>query len=132
MARSVSTFLMFQEGNAEEAMGWYVSLFPGSQVTNLERWGPNEQGPEGKLKGASVTLCGHELRFFDSAPVHDFTFTPSISLFAECESEDELDRLFTSLSEGGQVFMPVSNYGFSTRFGWCSDRFGVSWQLNLA
>ena len=131
MARSVSTFLMFT-GKAEEAMNRYVSLFPGSQVTGLEHFGPGEQGAEGSVKRATLTLCGHQLMCYDSPPVHDFTFTPAISLFVECESADELDTAFAALSDGGQVFMPVSSYGFSTRFGWCSDRYGVSWQLNLA
>lgn len=130
MARSAVTFLMF-EGKAEEAMQLYTSLFPGSQITELEHYGANEQGAEGTVKRASLTLCGHQLRFFDSPVQHGFTFTPAISLFVECESADELDRLFGELSDGGEVFMPLSSYGFSTRFGWCSDRYGVSWQLNL-
>jgi len=55
-----------------------------------------------------------------------------MSLFLECESEAELDRLFAALAEGGQQLMPLGKYGFSRKFGWCNDRFGVSWQLNLA
>ena len=131
MAHSVTTFLMFT-GKAEEAMRWYVSLFPGSEITSLEHFGPGEQGSEGSVKRATFTLRGHQLMCFDSPAVHDFTFTPAISLFVECESANELDAAFTALSDGGQVFMPLSGYGFSTKFGWCSDRFGVSWQLNLA
>ena len=55
-----------------------------------------------------------------------------MSLFVECEDDAELSRVFAVLSEGGQVLMPLDDYGFSTRFGWVADRFGVSWQLNLA
>ena len=55
-----------------------------------------------------------------------------MSLFVECESEDELRGAFARLSEGGSVLMPAGNHGFSTLFAWVSDRFGVSWQLNLA
>jgi predicted 3-demethylubiquinone-9 3-methyltransferase (glyoxalase superfamily) len=62
---------------------------------------------------------------------HGFTFTPSLSLFVDCESEADLERIFAALSEGGGVLMPLGNYGFSRRFGWVNDRFGVSWQLNL-
>jgi len=62
---------------------------------------------------------------------HQFTFTPSISLFVDCDSETELEELFSRLSAGGAVLMPLDNYGFSTRFGWVNDRFGLSWQLNL-
>jgi predicted 3-demethylubiquinone-9 3-methyltransferase (glyoxalase superfamily) len=63
---------------------------------------------------------------------HAFTFTPSISVFVECESEAELEAVFSRLAAGGSVLMPLDNYGFSTRFGWVKDRFGVSWQMNLA
>jgi predicted 3-demethylubiquinone-9 3-methyltransferase (glyoxalase superfamily) len=131
MASSVTTFLMF-EGAAEQAMRLYVSLFPGSEIADLEHYGPGDEGPQGTVKRATLTLYGHELRFFDSPVEHAFTFTPAISLFVECESSDELDRVFGELSKDGEVFMPLASYGFSKRFGWCSDRFGVSWQLNLA
>jgi predicted 3-demethylubiquinone-9 3-methyltransferase (glyoxalase superfamily) len=62
---------------------------------------------------------------------HDFTFTPAISLFVECGSQAEQDGAFATLSANGAVFMPLDNYGFSQRFGWLQDRFGVSWQLDL-
>ena len=131
MPREIATFLMFV-GQAEEAMTFYVSLFERSAVTHVERWGPGEPGPEGGVKRARFTLAGHELMCFDSPPVHGFTFTPSISLCVECESAAELDRAYAALAEGGQALMPLGAYGFSTRFGWVNDRFGVSWQLNLA
>jgi predicted 3-demethylubiquinone-9 3-methyltransferase (glyoxalase superfamily) len=72
-----------------------------------------------------------QVNCIDSPVKHAFTFTPSISLFVDCESEAEIDDLFSKLSAGGQVLMPLDNYGFSTRFGWVKDRFGPSWQLNL-
>ena len=62
---------------------------------------------------------------------HDFTFTPSISIFVDCDDEAELEEVFEQLSRGGEVLMPIDDYGFSAGFGWVSDRFGVSWQLNL-
>ena len=130
MPSSVMTFLMF-EGNAEEAMNSYVSLFEGSEVIHIERYGPGEHGKEGSIKVASFKLCGHELKCIDSPAKHAFTFTPSISLFVECKSESELEEAFNQLSAGGSVLMPLSNYGFSKKFGWLNDRFGVSWQLNL-
>ena len=68
----------------------------------------------------------------DSPMKHAFTFTASMSLFVDCESEAELDSAFARLSEGGAVFMPPGNYGFSPKFAWLSDRFGVSWQLNVS
>ena len=122
---------MFQEGNAQDAMSFYASVFPGLRIEQIERYGPGGPGPEGTVKVARVELNGHRLMFSDSYVKHAFTFTPSFSLFVDFASADELDAAFTKLSEGGGVFMPVDNYGFSRRFGWCADRFGVSWQLNL-
>jgi predicted 3-demethylubiquinone-9 3-methyltransferase (glyoxalase superfamily) len=80
---------------------------------------------------AAFTLNGVKYQATDSPAVHKFDFTPSMSLFLECDSEAELDRLFAAFSEGGETLMPLGNYGFSKKFGWCNDRFGVSWQLNF-
>ncbi|MBX0330258.1 VOC family protein [Oscillochloris sp. ZM17-4] len=131
MARTVSTFLMF-EGAAEEAINLYVSLFKGSSITQIDRYGPGEGGAEGSVRKADLILGGHSVMCIDSPQKHAFSFTPSISLFVECEGEDELSRAFEALSAGGEVLMPLDNYGFSQRFGWLNDRFGVSWQLNLS
>lgn len=130
MARSVATFLMF-EGVAEEAMHFYVSLFPRSHVDEIERYGPADGGMAGRVKRARFVLGGHDMMCIDSPAPHAFTFTPSMSLFIDCESAEELEHAFARLVDGGQVLMPLDAYGFSTRFGWVSDRFGVSWQLNL-
>ena len=130
MARKVSTHLMF-EGVAEEAMNFYVSLFGGSEIIKVERYGPGEPGAEGTVKIATFTLIGREFICIDSPVKHQFTFTPSISLFVDCESEAEIEKVFSQLSTGGEVLMPLDNYGFSTKFGWVKDRFGPSWQLNL-
>lgn len=130
VAATVSTFLMF-EGKAQEAISLYASVLPDVRVGRTERYGPGGPGPEGTIKLAHVDLNGHRLMFSDSYVKHAFTFTPSISLFVDFASADELDAAFAKLAEGGAVLMPLDNYGFSRRFGWCSDRFGVSWQLNL-
>ena len=68
----------------------------------------------------------------DSGRQHLFTFTPAMSLFVQCETEDEIDRLYRELSTGGKVLMELDTYPFSKKFGWTDDKFGVSWQLNLA
>jgi predicted 3-demethylubiquinone-9 3-methyltransferase (glyoxalase superfamily) len=130
MAQGITPFLMFT-GEAEAAMSFYVSLFPGATVASLERYGPGDQCAEGMLKTADIVLNGQALRLFNSPPVHAFTFTPSFSLFVTCEDEAELDRLYAALVEGGQALMPLGDYGFSRKFAWVNDRFGVSWQLNL-
>lgn len=132
MARSITTQLMFQDRNAEEAMRFYVSLFEDAAITSLERYGREDAEREGTVKRAVFTLAGTTFGCIDSPPVHDFGFTPSMSFFVECGSEDELDRLYRALAENGHTFMPVADYGVSRRFAWVSDRFGVSWQLNLA
>jgi predicted 3-demethylubiquinone-9 3-methyltransferase (glyoxalase superfamily) len=131
MARKITPHLMF-DGVAEEAMNFYVSLFEGSGITRIERYGPGEPGAEGSVKLASFRLRDQDFQCIDSPVKHGFTFTPSLSLFVDCESETELDKLFGRLADGGGVLMPLGSYGFSTRFGWVNDRFGVSWQLNLA
>lgn len=130
MPRAVATFLMF-EGVAEQAMALYTAVFHGSQVRRVERYGPGEPGKEGSVKRADFTVGGHDLMCIDSPVKHGFTFTPSISIFVECETEAELDAAFARLSAGGAVLMQLGNYGFSTKFGWLNDQFGVSWQLNL-
>jgi predicted 3-demethylubiquinone-9 3-methyltransferase (glyoxalase superfamily) len=130
MPEQVTPFLMFT-GEAERAVQLYTSLFDDARVLELTRWGPGEQGAEGTVQRASFSIAGQVVRCFDSPPVHAFGFTPSFSLFVDVTSDDELDRLFAGLSEGGEVLMPLDAYGFSRRFGWVNDRFGVSWQLNL-
>ena len=129
MVSKVSTFLMF-EGHAEEAMNFYVSLFPGATVESVQRYGAGEAGTEGSVKVASFQIHGHAFMCSDSPVKHGFTFTPSISVFVDCDDDQELTQAFQKLSNGGKVYMPLDNYGFSRRFGWVGDRFGVSWQLN--
>lgn len=130
MTRKIMPHLMF-EGAAEEAMNLYVSLFRDSSVIHIERYGPEGPGANGSVKMATFMLADQEIICIDSPAKHGFTFTPAMSLFVNCENQEELDRVFQKLAEGGRVLMPVSNYGFSARFGWLQDRFGVSWQLNL-
>jgi predicted 3-demethylubiquinone-9 3-methyltransferase (glyoxalase superfamily) len=131
MARSIAPFLMF-EGAAEEAMRFYVSLFGDGEVVAIERYGADGPGDEGTVKQAMFRLCGRDFRCSDSPVPHAFSFTPSLSLFVECSDDAELTGAFARLGEGGKVLMPLDDYGFSRRFGWVEDRFGVSWQLNLA
>ncbi|MCM3123164.1 MULTISPECIES: VOC family protein [unclassified Mesobacillus] len=123
-------FLMF-EGNAEEAMKYYTSLIEDSKITSISRYGPDGPGQEGSVILATFTLKGQEFMCIDSNIHHEFTFTPSFSIYLTCSSEDEIDHLFEKLSEAGSVLMPLGDYSFSKKFAWTVDRFGVSWQLNL-
>src|ERR1700678_3531255 len=111
MATSVTPFLMF-EGTAEAAANLYVSLFPRSAIRKLERYGAGEDGAEGSVKACELVVAGLPLRCFDSPIKHGFTFTPSVSLFVDCESEAELDAAFAELSASGVVMMPPGKYGF--------------------
>ena len=130
MPAAVTPFLMFQ-GQAQEAMELYTRVIPDSQILDVERYGPDGPGPEGTVMLASISLRGQTVLCSDSPIQHDFTFTPSISLFVTCEDEKEIERLTNALGDGGKALMPLDNYGFSQRFAWIEDRFGVSWQLNL-
>jgi predicted 3-demethylubiquinone-9 3-methyltransferase (glyoxalase superfamily) len=128
--QKVTTFLMFT-GQAEAAMNLYTSLFKQSAILNITRYGANEAGAEGSVQHATFTLNGQEFMCIDSNPVHAFTFTPSMSLYVRCATEEEIDSVFATLSQDGQILMPLGQYPFSQKFGWLSDRFGVSWQLSL-
>jgi len=133
--QKTATFLMFsgeQCGKAEEAIKFYTSLFPNSEIKNIEYFEEGELGGNvGEIKNAVFTLSGQEYMAFDSAMAHQFNFTPSISIFVNCESEEEINLLHQKLIEGGAVMMPLDDYGFSKMFSWVADKYGVSWQLNL-
>ena len=128
---NISTFLTFQKEDAEAAMNFYIGLFENSKIDELVRWGAQGPGKEGTIMSAKFTLSGKQYMCSDSPPVHAWDFTPAVSNFVDCKDEGEVDRLYAALSEGGQIMMPAGNYGFSQKFGWVQDKFGVSWQLNL-
>jgi predicted 3-demethylubiquinone-9 3-methyltransferase (glyoxalase superfamily) len=128
-------FLMFvgdQCGKAEEAVKFYTSLFENSEVKSIEYFKAGDaQGKEGTVKHCLFTIAGLEYMAIDSPLEHQFNFTPAISIYVKCENENEIDRLYDKLSKNGQVFMPLNKYTFSDKFGWLSDKYGISWQLNL-
>ena len=128
--QQITTFLMF-EGKAEEAMNLYLSLFKQSEIRSITRYGANVTGAEGTVQQAVFALNGQEFMCIDSSIQHQFTFTPSMSLFVTCAAEEEIDQLYIGLSQGGEVLMPLAPYPFSEKYGWVSDKFGVSWQLSL-
>ena len=128
--QKITAFLMFT-GQAEAAMNLYTSLFKQSEILNITRYGATEAGAEGSVQHATFALNGQEFMCIDSSPVHAFTFTPSMSLYVRCATEEEIDSVFATLSQDGQILMPLDRYPFSPKFGWLSDRFGVSWQLSL-
>ena len=109
----------------------YVNLFENSKIVDIQRWGAEGPGKEGTIMRAVFELDGQTFLCSDSPPIHDWDFTPAVSNYVECDDEEEIERLYSKLSDNGQVAMPLNDYGFSQKFGWVIDRFGVSWQLNL-
>jgi predicted 3-demethylubiquinone-9 3-methyltransferase (glyoxalase superfamily) len=124
MITAATPFLMFQ-GDCEEALSFYARVIPGAVVAAMMK------GPDGKVARARLSIAGLEIMANDSPPVHAFTFTPSTSTFLTVDAEGEVDALAEALGEGGKTLMPAGDYGFSKRFAWVQDRFGVSWQINL-
>ena len=100
MPQRVRPFLMF-EGKAEEAMTFYVSLFPDGRIVDITLYGPGQAGPEGSVKVANFTVGGQTVMCIDSPAKHAFTFTPAFSLFVDCDSEEDIRRLRRSSARAG-------------------------------
>jgi predicted 3-demethylubiquinone-9 3-methyltransferase (glyoxalase superfamily) len=106
-------------------------VFDDFELIEIDHYGPGDIGPEGTVKVAMFRLAGSEFSCAYSPIRHEWGFTPAVSLWIDCDDNNELQRLFDRLSDGGKVFMLLDDYGFSTRFGWVGDRYGVTWQLNV-
>jgi predicted 3-demethylubiquinone-9 3-methyltransferase (glyoxalase superfamily) len=128
----MTPFVMFQKGTGRAALEYWASIVPDSHIETLELFGPEGPGPEGTIKRAVIVIGGQCVMAHDSLIDHGSSFTPSHSFFLNCADESEIDRLFDALGKGGRVLMPLGDYGWSRRFGWVEDCFGVSWQLDLA
>ena len=137
-----TTFLTFvgdQCGKAEEAINFYTSIFPNSEIKSVIKYAEGEAGGTAELiKYGVFVLNGTEYMVSESNYNHAWSFTPGVSLFVTCDSENEIRNLFKELSSnGGQIMVPLDNYegsgdyGFGKKFGWCQDKYGISWQLNL-
>ncbi len=124
--KSATTFLMFQ-GQAHEAIEQYQHWFTDLEVIQIEYMENSKQ-----VAMATLQLNGLKLMVNDSVIQHSFSFTPSTSIFLECESEEEIKNLVNQIVESGQALMPLDHYGFSKKFAWIQDRFGVSWQLTYS
>lgn len=122
---TAAPFLMFQ-GRCEEALTFYAATLPDARILSLDR------KPDGAVAMARLSVAGLEIMANDSPPVHDFDFTPSTSTFLSVGTAEEVDALASALGDGGKPLMPAGDYGFSRRFAWVQDRFGVSWQINAA
>jgi predicted 3-demethylubiquinone-9 3-methyltransferase (glyoxalase superfamily) len=114
--QKITPFLWFN-GQAEEAANLYTSLFKNSKIRNAARYGEAGPGPKGSVMSVTFQLDGQEFIALNGGP--QFTFSPAVSFLVSCETQEEVDRLWEKLSEGGRT----------NRCGWLQDKFGLSWQI---
>ncbi len=114
--QKITTFLTFNN-QAEEAVNFYVSTFKNSKIESVSRYGEAGPLPAGTVMGATFSLDGQEFFALNGGP--SFTFSEGISLYVNCETQEEVDYFWEKLSEGGE----------KGPCGWLKDKFGVSWQI---
>lgn len=115
--QKITTYLWFDD-NAEQAVDYYVSLFPNSRVTRVARWGKGGPGTEGQVLNIAFELAGQAFIALNGGPQHKFT--PAISLLVSCDTQAELDDLWRKLLASG---------GKALQCGWIEDKFGLCWQI---
>ncbi len=114
--QKIKPFLWFNN-NLEEAMNFYAAIFKNAQFDILSRWGEGGMGPKGAVMSAVFELEGQQFMALNGGPM--FSFTEAISFFISCDAQEEVDRYWERLSEGGT----------KSRCGWLKDKFGLSWQV---
>jgi predicted 3-demethylubiquinone-9 3-methyltransferase (glyoxalase superfamily) len=114
--KNITPFLWFDD-KAEEAMHFYTSIFKNSKEGKVTRERDNGSGAKGKVRWVQFQLDGQDFMALNGGP--HFTFTPAISFFVNCETQEEVDRLWEKLTEGGDV----------QQCGWLKDKYGLSWQI---
>jgi predicted 3-demethylubiquinone-9 3-methyltransferase (glyoxalase superfamily) len=115
------------DSEAVEASRFYCETFPGSRVTSVVTL---PDTPSGEVDTVAFELFGQPFMAISAGPL--FAFNPSVSFAVACETADEVDRYWQRLSAGGSVLMELGSYPFSERYGWATDRYGLSWQVSLA
>jgi len=114
--QKIVPFLWF-DGKAEEAAKFYTSIFKNSKIGRITRYGEVGSGSEGGIMSVAFQLEGQDFYALNGGPL--YTFTPAVSFFVKCETQEEIDELWEDLSEGGETQGP----------GWIKDRYGLSWQV---
>ncbi len=114
--QKIVTFLWF-DNQAEEAMNFYTSIFKNSKIKNIARYGEAGPGPKGSVMICTFQIEGQDFMALNGGPV--FSFTPAISLYVNCETQEEVDELWEKLSASGE----------KSRCGWLKDKYGLSWQI---
>lgn len=114
--KKITPFLWFN-GQAEEAVNFYVSVFKNSSIGRVKRYGDAGPGPKGSVMSVEFQLDGQDFIALNGGP--QFTFTPAVSFFVNCETQEEVDELWEKLSAGGQI----------QHCGWLQDKYGLTWQI---
>jgi len=114
--QKITPFLWFDD-KAEEAANFYISIFKNSKVGRVTRYGEGAPGPKGKVMSVTFELDGQEFYALNGGPI--FKFSPAISFFVNCETQQEVDDLWGKLSAGGE----------ESKCGWLKDKYGLSWQI---
>ena len=115
--QQIIPFLWF-DGKAEEAMNLYTSLFPNSSILHIKHWGQGTPFPADQVMTGSIIINGLKMYLFDAGP--QFKFNESVSFFVLCQTQEEIDKYWTKLTEDG---------GREDQCGWLKDKFGLSWQI---
>jgi predicted 3-demethylubiquinone-9 3-methyltransferase (glyoxalase superfamily) len=115
--QKISPFLWF-DNQAEQAAKFYVSVFPNSKIVGVSRYGDGGPGPKGTVMTVTFELHGQRFIALNGGP--QFTFTEAISFSVDCKTQEEVDRYWEKLSDGGE----------EGPCGWLKDRYGLSWQIN--
>ena len=114
--QKITPFLWFN-GNAEDAMNFYTSVFNDSKIVSVSRYGDAGPGPKGAVMTGIIQIEGQQFYLLNGGP--QFSFTPAVSFFVSCETQAEIDDLWNKLCDGGEP----------GRCGWLKDKFGLSWQI---
>src|SRR5512140_2850668 len=114
--QKITTFLWF-DANAEEAVSHYTSIFKDSKVLAVTRYGDAGPGPKGSVMTITFQLEGQEFTALNGGP--QYKFNEATSLMVKCDTQEEVDRLWSALTAGGE----------EVACGWLKDRFGLSWQI---
>ncbi len=114
--QKITPFLWF-DGEAEEAARFYTSIFENSKIQSITRYGDAGPGKKGTVMSAAFQIEGQNFIAINGGP--QFRFSPAVSFLVSCETQQEVDKLWEKLSEGGE----------KQRCGWLKDKFGLSWQI---
>lgn len=115
--QKITTYLWFN-GNAEQAVEHYLSIFSRSRITKVARWGEGGPAPAGTVLNIAFELDGQQFIALNGGPM--FTFNPAVSMFVSCDSQAEVDEYWSKFLAAG---------GKASRCGWLEDAFGLSWQI---